>query len=202
MLFSRSTGRFPTTDLSLHGINIPRNWPTGVGTDVPIRHVWHSCRLDLKDILCKYHGIEDLGREKDHALWLKATAAAVADGSGQPSSFFHVSRDVHEGHYFAELGRQRYRGETYDDQIFTRIDLLAMHQDAVIDDHISIDISSRPAKGGKPNWGNYAHLPGASLRFKSYSYARRHPDRCRCNRGRLRRTNGGALELHRGLYFA
>ena len=131
-------------DLSLHEINIPRNWPTEVGTDVPIRHVWHSCRIDLKDLLYKYHEIEDLDREKDHTLWLKATAAAVADGSGNPSSFFHVSRDVHEGHYFAELGRQRYRGETPDDQIFTQIHLLAMYQDAVIDDHIAIAISSRP----------------------------------------------------------
>jgi len=177
-------------DLYLHGIDIPRNWPTEVGTDVPIRHVCHSCRTYLKDPTYKYHVFEDLDREKDHTLCLKA-AAAVADGSRKPSSFFHVSPDVHEGHYFA--GR---------DQIFTRIDLLGMYQDVVNDDHIPIDISPRPAKGGWPNWGNYAHLPGASLRFKSYSYARRHPDRCRCNRGRLRRTNGGALELHRGLYFA
>ena len=71
--FSRSTGRFPTMDLSLHEINIPRNWPTEVGTDVPIRHVWHSCRTDLEDLMCKYRGIEDIDREKDHTLRMVKT---------------------------------------------------------------------------------------------------------------------------------
>ena len=51
-------------DLSLHEINIPRNWPTEVGTDVPIRHVWHSCRTDLKDPTYKYHVLDDLDRER------------------------------------------------------------------------------------------------------------------------------------------
>ena len=186
-------------DLYLHGIDIPRNWPTEVGTDVPIRHVCHSCRTYLKDPTYKYHVSEDLDREKDHTLCLKA-AAAVADGSRYPSPFFRLSRTAHGAHHFAELA-QRNRGEKTVDQILTQIERLAMYQDSPTDDHNLINMSSRLAKGGKPNWGNYAHLPGASLRFKSYSYARRHPDRCRCNRRRLRRTNGGALEWHRGLIF-
>ena len=131
-------------DLSLHEINIPRNWPTEVGTDVPIRHVWHSCRTDLKDLMCKYRGIEDIDREKDHTLWLKRIAAAVALVSRTPCPFFHVSKTSDGAYYFAERG-QRFRGEHPCDQIFTRIDLLAMYQAGIIGPESLIDISTHDA---------------------------------------------------------
>ena len=72
-------------DLSLHGINIPRNWPTEVGTDVPLRYVWHSFRTDLRDLLYTKHELEDLDRVNQQTRWLKGIAAAVADGSSRVS---------------------------------------------------------------------------------------------------------------------
>ena len=131
-------------DLSLHGINIPRIWPTEVGTDVPIRHVCHSCRTYLRDPTYKYHVFEDLDREKDHTLWLKRIAAAVALVSRTPCPFFHVSKTSDGAYYFAERG-QRFRGEHPDDQIFAQIDLLAMCQDGIIGPESLIDISTREA---------------------------------------------------------
>ena len=131
-------------ELIFHGIDNPRNWLTGMGTDVPIRHVWHSCRTDLKDLMYKYRGIEDLDREKDHTLWLKRIAAAVALDSRTPSSFFHVSKTSYGAYHIAERG-QSFHGEHPYDQIFTRLDLFAMRQAGIIGPESLIDISTLDA---------------------------------------------------------
>ena len=149
-------------DLSLHEINIPCNWPTEPGSDVPIRHVWHSCRPDLRDLLYKCHWIEDIDRVKDLKRWLKGIVAAVADGSRTPSPFFHVSKTSDGAYYFAERG-QNFRGEHPRNQIFTRIDLLGLYQDGIIGSDSIIDISTHDAVRTlfRPLHEDYENLSGA-----------------------------------------
>ena len=137
-------------DMSLHQIDLPRNWPSGDETGAPLRYVYHSCRTELKDLKHTKHKIEDIDRGAKNIAWLRQIAAAVADGRRYPSPFFHMSRAAHGPHHFAELA-QRDRGEKPGDQIFTESDLLAMYQDGVINDHHPIDISSRPATAGIMN---------------------------------------------------
>ena len=57
---------------------------------------------------------------------------------------FHVSKTSDGAVYFAERG-QRFRGEHPCDQIFTRIDLLAMYQAGIIGPERLIDISTHDA---------------------------------------------------------
>ena len=143
---ARPAGSYTAMDMDVpsHEINIPTNWPTVVGTDEPLRYAYRTMRPDLRELLYKHHEFMDIDRETNRIRWLKGIMSAVADGSHHRSPFYHLSKTGDCAYCFAMLG-QRVRKETPEEQIFTRVDLLAMYQDSLMVPNTLIDISTRDA---------------------------------------------------------
>ena len=68
-------------DLSLHAIDLPRNWPSDGETGEPLRYAYHACRTDLADLKYSKNDIEYIDRDANNIVCLQEIAEAVADGS-------------------------------------------------------------------------------------------------------------------------
>ena len=124
---------------------LSHNWPADPQNPGEYLQVaYHACRVGLGDWMFIEHRAHNIDRVTHPIEFVKEVLKAVVYGSNDRSPFFHLSCTAASAYRFAVLGQRR-RNESAEKQMFTKINLMEMYNDGVINDTNLIDISTPAA---------------------------------------------------------
>lgn len=123
----------------------PQWWPLGTrmaNRREPVRYVWRTMRVDVKDLALVPHRLHYIDRESDKYKTEVYRAALFA--SNYHSPWLHVASTWEGANWFASAG-QTNRNEQVEDQILCRIDLKKLYDQGIIRQHSLIDLQNAQA---------------------------------------------------------
>ena len=124
---------------------LPHNWPADPHKPGEyLMQAYHACRVGLSDWMFLPHRAHSIDRVTQHIEFVQEVLTAIVHGSNDRSPFVHLSCTAASAYRYAVLG-QRKRNDSAEKQMFTKINLMEMYNDGVINETNLIDISTPAA---------------------------------------------------------